>query len=720
MNPVMALPFLLLVASAGASVSAGRGSTNPLGTVIALMDSLAAKVTKEGEAEAKAYQEYFEWCDDASKNFGFDIKDATNKKDKLEAMIAKSADDSEASAGKIEELAASIATAEGEARDATLIREKEAADFAAEEKELAEILSALTRAIQIIEREMAKNPAAFAQVDASRLDGLVKSMSALVDAAALSSADKGKLMAFAQAQQTTEDDDDAPGAPAAATYKTHSTSIFDVLEDLKEKAEEQLASLRKAETNTKHNFNLLKQSLEDQISVDTKHMTEEKAAKASSDGTKATAEGDLAMTVKTLDDLKAGLASAHSNCLQTAADHEATVAARTVELKVIAEAKRILLSSTGGAVAQTYSLFQEAQLAEAGSQLRTRADLARAEVVTLVKRLAREHHSAALAQLASRISAVLRFGGGAGGQDPFTKVKGLIQDMIMKLEATAQSEATEKAWCDEQMAKTEEKKSELDEDIAKLTSKIDVASARSASLKAEVKTLQGELAALAKSQAEMDSIRAETHSDYVQAKSDLESGLEGVRKALSMLREYYGSAAAAASALVQSSAAFDAYMQQPAAPVIHSKATGAGDSIIGILEVVESDFAKNLAAEETQEADAADEYEKTTQSNAVTKTVKIQDVKYKTQEFMGLDKTVSELSSDRASANSELSAVMEYYGQVKERCIAKPETYEARQTQRQAEIKGLKEALQILEDETAFVQRRKRGHSGHFLGVARQ
>jgi cell division protein FtsB len=691
-----------------------------LGTVIALMDSLAAKVTKEGEAEAKAYQEYFEWCDDASKNFGFDIKDATNKKDKLEAMIAKSADDSEASAGKIEELAASIATAEGEARDATLIREKEAADFAAEEKELVEILSALTRAIQIIEREMAKNPAAFAQVDASRLDGLVKSMSALVDAAALSSADKGKLMAFAQAQQTTEDDDDAPGAPAAATYKTHSTSIFDVLEDLKEKAEEQLASLRKAETNTKHNFNLLKQSLEDQISVDTKHMTEEKAAKASSDGTKATAEGDLAMTVKTLDDLKAGLASAHSNCLQTAADHEATVAARTVELKVIAEAKRILLSSTGGAVAQTYSLFQEAQLAEAGSQLRTRADLARAEVVTLVKRLAREHHSAALAQLASRISAVLRFGGGAGGQDPFTKVKGLIQDMIMKLEATAQSEATEKAWCDEQMAKTEEKKSELDEDIAKLTSKIDVASARSASLKAEVKTLQGELAALAKSQAEMDSIRAETHSDYVQAKSDLESGLEGVRKALSMLREYYGSAAAAASALVQSSAAFDAYMQQPAAPVIHSKATGAGDSIIGILEVVESDFAKNLAAEETQEADAADEYEKTTQSNAVTKTVKIQDVKYKTQEFMGLDKTVSELSSDRDSANSELSAVMEYYGQVKERCIAKPETYEARQAQRQSEIKGLKDALQILEDETAFVQRRKRGHSGHFLGVARQ
>merc|ERR1719181_2742877 len=189
---------------------------------------------------------------------------------------------------------------------------------------------------------------------------------------------------------------------------------------------------------------------------------------------------------------------------------------------------KILLSSTSGAVGQTYSLIQVAQ----GSQLQTRADLARAEVVTMVKKLAQEHHSAALAQLASRISAVLRFGGGAGMADPFTKVKGLIQDMIMKLESEAQASATEKAWCDEQMAKTEEKKSELDEDIAKLTSKIDVAAARSASLKAEVKTLQGELAALAKSQAEMDSLRAETHADYVEAKADLEQGLEGVRKAL--------------------------------------------------------------------------------------------------------------------------------------------------------------------------------------------
>merc|ERR1712147_88641 len=102
----------------------------------------------------------------------------------------------------------------------------------------------------------------------------------------------------------------------------------------------------------------------------------------------------------------------------------------------------------------------------------------------MIKKLAKDHHSAALAQLASRIAVVVRYGG-KGGDDPFAKVKGLITDMIAKLEAEAEAEATEKAYCDEQMAKPEAKKQDLDELIAKLTNKIDTSAARSASLKEE-------------------------------------------------------------------------------------------------------------------------------------------------------------------------------------------------------------------------------------------
>merc|ERR1719460_1012204 len=147
---------------------------------------------------------------------------------------------------------------------------------------------------------------------------------------------------------------------------------------------------------------------------------------------------------------------------------------------------------------------------------------------------------------------------------------------------------------------------------------------------------------------------------------------------------------------------------QPAKPVLHSAATGAGSSIIGILEVVESDFAKNLAQEEAQEADAQAEYDKTTQENEVTKTMKSQDVVYKVKEFKSLDKSVADMSSDRAGKDTELKAVLDYYAKVKDRCIAKPESYEERKARRESEIAGLKEALSILESETAFMQRGKR------------
>merc|ERR1712084_138736 len=122
---------------------------------------------------------------------------------------------------------------------------------------------------------------------------------------------------------------------------------------------------------------------------------------------------------------------------------------------------------------QTYSFLQRGS-----SSLLSRADLASKEVVELVRRLAKREHSSALNQLASRISAVARYSG-SNREDVFAKVKGLIQAMIAKLEQEAGSEATEKAYCDEQIAKTEAKKGELEEDVAKMTSRIDQAAAKS-------------------------------------------------------------------------------------------------------------------------------------------------------------------------------------------------------------------------------------------------
>ncbi|CAK0906084.1 unnamed protein product [Prorocentrum cordatum] len=558
-------------------------------------------------------------------------------------------------------------------------------------------IDTLKRAISIISKEMAKNPA-LAQVDTRNFRALVQSLSTVVDAAAFSSAGKQKLIALVQASQGSGSEEDPSGAPSATVYKSHSSDLLDLLEDLQEKAEEDLSALRKAETDAKQNYAMLKQSLDDANKNGDKDLADEKAVRKAAQEEKATNEKDLQMTAKALSDAKAMLSDVQASCMEIASDHEASVASRNEELKVLAEAKKVLTETSTGAVEQTYSFLQVSE----NSRMRTRADLKRAEVLSKVKTLARHFHSSALAQLASRIEAAVKLGTQAGA-DPFAKVKDLIEDpttgLIVKLEKEASDAADEKAYCDDQMAKTEEKKSELEEDLDTLTAKMDKAAATSATLKDDVATLQKELAELAKMQAELDKIRADTSAAFKVAKEELSLGLTGVGQALTILRSYYSSEAAA---LVQTG--------QPEPPVMHSAASGAGGSIIGILEVCQSDFAKNLAKREHEEADEAAEYERLTQENAVIKTEKSQALKYKTQEFKSLDKALADMTSDKETMNTELKAVLEYYSKIKDRCIAKPEAYEERKRRREAEIAGLKDALSILESETALVQLRSGRH----------
>merc|ERR1712039_1123206 len=152
-----------------------------------------------------------------------------------------------------------------------------------------------------------------------------------------------------------------------------------------------------------------------------------------------------------------------------------------------------------------------------------------------VRTLAQKDHSHALAQLASRMSTAMH----AGSGDVFGKVKGLIADMIEKLEAEAEADATHKAYCDKELAESNEKKADKKAEIAKLSTKIDQMSARSAQLKEQVAALQKALAELAASQAEMNKMRKDENAAFVKNKADMEQGLEVVKVALRVLTEYH-------------------------------------------------------------------------------------------------------------------------------------------------------------------------------------
>merc|ERR1719301_157415 len=161
--------------------------------------------------------------------------------------------------------------------------------------------------------------------------------------------------------------------------------------------------------------------------------------------------------------------------------------------------------------------------------------------------------------------------------------------------------------------------------------------------------LQKELAELAAAQAEMDKLRAEEKAVFEANKPELEEGLEGIKLALKILREYYAKEDKA-----------------------HESGEGASTGIIGLLEVVESDISKELAEIISVEEAAAAKYDKETKENEILKVTMDQDVKYKTKEAKDLDQTVAELTSDRSGVQAELDAVLEYLKKLTERCVAKP------------------------------------------------
>merc|ERR1712232_332136 len=127
---------------------------------------------------------------------------------------------------------------------------------------------------------------------------VLQTLSTVVEAAGLTATDQHRLAALVQ--QSDADDDGELGAPAAAAYESKSGGIVDTLEDLKEKADTEMSELRKAETAAKHNYEMLKQSLQDQLDADNKDLTAEKAGKAAAEEDKATAEGDLSVTSDSL------------------------------------------------------------------------------------------------------------------------------------------------------------------------------------------------------------------------------------------------------------------------------------------------------------------------------------------------------------------------------------------------------------------------------------
>merc|ERR550537_1231165 len=169
----------------------------------------------------------------------------------------------------------------------------------------------------------------------------------------------------------------------------------------------------------------------------------------------------------------------------------------------------------------------------------------------------------------------------------------------------------------------------------------------------------------------MDGLRAQEHALFSESKAEQEKGLAGIQATLKVLKDYYAKNADSGSA-------------------------GAAGGIVSLLEVCESDFTKSLAELNAVEEDAQATYDSETKQNQLTKTVKDKDVEFKQKEIASLEKTGTELTTDRDAVQDELDSVKVSLASLEKQCLAKAESYASKVAKQKKEIAGLKSALESL------------------------
>eukprot|EP00811_Abedinium_folium_P032791 NODE_5808_length_1733_cov_5.932752.p1 GENE.NODE_5808_length_1733_cov_5.932752~~NODE_5808_length_1733_cov_5.932752.p1 ORF type:complete len:529 (+),score=218.91 NODE_5808_length_1733_cov_5.932752:84-1589(+) len=497
----------------------------------------------------------------------------------------------------------------------------------------------------------------------------------MVDVSLLDAEDGAHLTALLQSMN-----DDA-GAPDAAAYDHHSsTSIVDQLEDLLDKARAQVSESRKKELSAEHNFEMQKRAIEEEMAYANQDLKSTKKDISIKTENKATAGSDYAETKKQLGEDEKMLALLQHDCAEKAEVQRAEQVSRAEELEALAAATKVLAETTQAAQAHTYSLEQAPSFMQVS--VAANAGLSHFEVVRIVSELAKTQHSEELAQLSRRISTTFRRAA-ATGTDPFSKVKGLIKSLITRLEKEAQTDASHKAYCDKEKADTQSKHDDTKAIIDRLTTEIDARTARTAKHKSQLAEFHASLATTAQSRKNMQEVRNEEHTLFEHNKPEMEAGIEGVNTALKVLRDYYNRDDKS-----------------------HNAATGGASSMIGMLEVVVSDFSKVYGEMTVTEEASQEDFEREMHEMDIEVATKEQGIKYTERELIDLAKDLAQRKADRVSESSELEAINEYKAKIVEMCMPKVETYAELTARRDAEIVGLKEALTVLQDQATLLQRR--------------
>merc|ERR1719482_2152771 len=314
----------------------------------------------------------------------------------------------------------------------------------------------------------------------------------------------------------------------------------------------------------------------------------------------------------------------------------------------------------------------------------------RDKLVSLLTSVGKKINSAVLSTLALKVAK----------EDPFKKIKAMIQELIEKLLEEEADEANHKGWCDTEISKTLKDRDYRLRDITDLHSSIEKLNARKEKLNLTKTELTEEIATLEEDLANQTAERAEEKAEHEQTIADSEEGME----AIDILDHFYK---AAAKAFVQQSPEDE--MPDAGFDDTYKASQGASTGILGMMEVIMGDFERTIketTAEEEQAKRDFIEYDRETRMSIAAKTNALEAT---TSELTEVMDQLSTAGDELRTQQELLDTAVKTWEELLPGCVADPGmSYEERVARRNQEIQALKDAYCILDDQEA-------GCSGVFL-----
>jgi hypothetical protein len=645
-----------------------REGVSPVQKVVQLMQDMAAKGRQAKQDEEVKFAAYKQFCEGTAAEKQRNIEDGNSEIEELQAGIQKAESDASVLAEDIAGLDQDLAGWADGMKNLEANRKRDRGDFEVTLKDYEESLSALERAIVVLKKRSADTKQGFLQEDGQSFLQEVAKIQRIPASA------RRTIWSFLSL--ASKQDPLSVSAPQANAYEFQSGGVVEMLEDLKDKFTEEKSTLEQDEMKGKHAFDMMMMELKDSTEQGESQRAKKAKTKAQREEDAAEGKGNLADTTSARDEDQKYLEDLNAQCVQKSNDFEQRQQLRAEELEAIQKAISIIQSPEVSGASQKHLGLAQSFALRASQP----TDPAKQNVVAYLQGRANKLQSHMLEMLAAQVSA-----------DPFAKVKKMIDSMITRLLEEANEEADHKGWCDKEMSVNKQTRDDKTEEVNSLSAEKDKLSAEILKLTQNIADLTDGIAQIDAAVAEATDVREKEKAKNADTIEDAKDAQTAVEQALAVLKEFYKKAGKAT-----------AFVQGPEddAPETFDEPYqgmgGASGGVIGMMEVIQSDFSRLEAETTAAEADAAKSFDRFQAESRKDKAVKTADLDHKEKSKTQKESDLQDTEKDLAGTQDELDAALVYYEKLKPSCVATVEPYEERVEKREAEIESLRMALQIL------------------------